>query len=345
MLKIFNLFYILLFTFVTCTAMEKEKPFHHTKNGFRNLDSEVEVKGLGDVLSWQFSKLFQSKQSSVNPSDYKFEVITNDGAELRKNSHKTSFTWIGHATLLIQLDGKNILTDPIWSQRCSPVGFAGPKRYTQPGLKLEDLPLIHIVLISHNHYDHLDLPTLIELEKRFSPTFFVGLKNADLLKTNGIQKVFELDWWEEISLLELSITFTPTQHFSARGVFDRNQTLWGSFVVLGKEHSFFFAGDTGYFSGFKEIRKKFPNLDFAILPIGAYEPRWFMKAVHMNPEDAVQAFLDLQAKYFIPMHYQTFVLSDEGLDAPLSFTKAEFQRRSLDINKLLSLKIGESKFF
>ena len=136
-----------------------------------------------------------------------------------------------------------------------------------------------------------------------------------------------------------------TQHFSARGVFDRNQTLWGSFVVLGKEHSFFFAGDTGYFSGFKEIRKKFPNLDFAILPIGAYEPRWFMKAVHMNPEDAVQAFLDLQAKYFIPMHYQTFVLSDEALDAPLSFTETEFQRRSLDINKLLSLKIGESKFF
>lgn len=328
----------------SCSSnVENVKP-HHTNNGFRNLNFEAEAKGFGDVLLWQFSRLFQDLPS-LDPADYKFEILQNNGESLRINKNKLSATWVGHATVLIQIDGKNILTDPIWSERCSPISFLGPKRYTPVGIKIDDLPNIHIVLISHNHYDHMDIPTLKELEKRFSPHFFVGLKNGKLLRSEGLQKIVELDWWDSYSIFDLEINFTPTQHFSARGILDRNKTLWGSFVVRSKNYGFYFAGDTGYFSGFLEIGKKFPNLDLAILPIGAYEPRWFMKPVHMNPVDSVKAFLDLNAKYMIPMHYQTFVLTDEALDEPLRFTKEEFAKQVKDISRLIDLKIGETRFF
>lgn len=345
-MKIYFIFIIIfnLLNLNACKAMEKEKPIHHTKNGYRNLD-EVQAKGLSDVLSWQISKLFQSDLPSLNPEDYKFEIEPNDGSGLRENQDQFSLTWVGHASLLVQLDGKNILTDPIWSERCSPVSFLGPKRYTPPGIKMEDLPPIHIVLISHNHYDHLDISTLKELEKRYNPIFFVGLGNGELLRGEGIKRVHEMDWWDSKKELDLQINFTPTQHFSARGLFDRDKTLWGSYVIQGKKKSFYFAGDTGYFSGFKEIGKKFPGMDYAILPIGAYEPRWFMKIVHMNPEDTIQAFLDLGAKQLVPMHYQTFILTDEALDAPLPFTISEMEKRNIERQRLLALKIGESRFF
>ncbi|MCX7999402.1 MAG: MBL fold metallo-hydrolase [Leptospiraceae bacterium] len=328
----------------SCFSNDETLKSHHTPYGFRNLNPKIEAKGIVDVLNWQVSRLFQDLPS-LNPLDYKFEIVANDGKLLRENQNTLSATWIGHASLLIQIDGKNILTDPIWSERCSPVSFLGPKRYTPAGIQMENLPEIHIVLISHNHYDHMDIPTLRELERRFSPYFLVGLKNGAFLKSEGLTKVIELDWWESYTLFNLEIHFTPTQHFSARGLWDRNKTLWGSFVVRSEKNSFYFAGDTGYFSHFQEIGKKFPNLDLAILPIGAYEPRWFMKPVHMNPEDSVQAFLDLKASYMIPMHYQTFVLTDEALDEPLKFTKQEFEKKVGDMSRLIDLKIGETRFF
>ncbi|MBK8396558.1 MAG: MBL fold metallo-hydrolase [Leptospiraceae bacterium] len=271
--------------------------------------------------------------------------MDNNGLSLRENKSKLSFTWIGHASVLIQLDGKNILTDPIWSERCSPISFIGPKRYTNPGLKIEDLPPIDIVIISHNHYDHLDIPTLKFLDNRDKPTFFVGLGNKELLTNEGLSNIVQLDWWDIRIEKNLKINFTPTQHFSGRGIFDRGESLWGSYVIEGKLESFYFAGDTGYFAGFKEIGKRFPNIDVAILPIGAYEPRWFMKPVHMNPEDTVLAFQDLGAKYLLPMHYHTFVLTDEALDEPLKFTKSLFESKKIQLETLLDLKIGESKFF
>lgn len=328
----------------SCFSNSENLKTHHTKDGFRNLNINIEAKGLTDVFTWQISRHFQ-ELPSLNPKDYHFEILQNDGTKLKENTKKLSATWIGHATILIQLDGKNILTDPIWSERCSPVSFAGPKRYTPVGVQMKDLPKIDLVLISHNHYDHMDIPTLKELEKRFSPYFFVGLKNKDLLKSEGLEKVIELDWWDSHSIFDLEIHFTPTQHFSARGLWDRNKTLWGSFVVHSKTHSFYFAGDTGYFSGFSEIGNQFQNLDLAILPIGAYEPRWFMKSMHMNPEDSIKAFIDLKAKYMLPMHYQTFILTDEALDEPLKLTKQEFLKQFNDLSKLLDLKIGETHFF
>jgi N-acyl-phosphatidylethanolamine-hydrolysing phospholipase D len=338
--------YIILILLLGCSNMQSlnTEKAHHTKDGFKNLDPKMEHKSLSDVLGWQFGRLFKNLPS-LDAKDYSIETFTNDGLKLNENQKNFSFTWIGHASVLIQLEGKNILTDPIWSERCSPVSFAGPKRYTNPGIKIENLPKIDLVLISHNHYDHLDLPTLKILNEKFRPKFFVGLKNKPFLEENGIQNIVELDWWDETESNELKIIFTPTQHFSARGVFDRNQTLWGSFVVQGKKNSFYFAGDTGYFSGFQEIGKKFPNLDVAILPIGAYEPRWFMKPVHMNPSEAMDAYIDLKAKYFLPMHYLTFVLTDEALDEPLKLTKLEFENKGISSKNLFDLKIGESKFF
>lgn len=314
---------------------------HHTENGFQNQDPNIKSKGLSKVLMWKLGNLFKSLPS-VEPSDYKIETTSNDGKLLRENQSELSVTWIGHATTLIQIDGKNILTDPIWSERCSPVSFTGPKRYTQPGISLDKLPPIHIIVISHNHYDHLDLPTLLELEKRFSPTFFVGLKNGKLLREEGIKNVIEMDWWDVQIEKDLKIVFTPTQHFSGRGLFDREETLWGSYIIKGKKETVYFAGDTGYFSGFKEIGNKFSDIDLAILPIGAYEPRWFMQPIHMNPEDSFLAFQDLKAKYLLPMHYLTFVLTDEALDEPLKKIQSFFEANP---DKLLNIKIGESKFF
>jgi L-ascorbate metabolism protein UlaG (beta-lactamase superfamily) len=317
---------------------------HHTEKGFQNLDPRVGAKGFGPVILWKLGNLFKS-MPSTEAKDYKIETIPNDGAKVRGNKNRMSFTWIGHASVLIQLDGKNILTDPIWSERCSPISFIGPKRYTNPGIKLDELPPIDIIVISHNHYDHMDLPTLKELDKRFKPTIYAGLGNKDFLKNEGLTNVVELDWWDIRFDKDLKITFTPTQHFSGRGLFDRAETLWGSYIIEGKSETVYFAGDTGYFPGFKEIGKRFPKIDAAILPIGAYEPRWFMKPIHMNPEDTLQAFSDLGAKYLLPMHYLTFVLTDEALDEPLKFTKSLFESQKINLNSLLDLKIGESKFY
>ncbi|MEM7183936.1 MAG: MBL fold metallo-hydrolase [Spirochaetota bacterium] len=319
---------------------------HHVKDGFQN-PGKVQDHGFGDFLVWQWQRFWQDT-SHLEPEKYaNFPIFQKPEIErIRNNKGKFSATWIGHATTLIQIEGKNILTDPIWSQRCSPVSFAGPKRYTQPGIaRIEQLPKIHFVLLSHNHYDHLDLPTLKALDKKFHPLFLVGLKNKQFLSSQGLENIIELDWWDDINRDGLRIVFTPTQHFSARTPFDRNETLWGSYIVQGEKNSFYFAGDTGYFSGFSEIAKKFPNIDLAIVPIGAYEPRWFMKPVHMNPSDAIQAFVDLQAKFMLPIHYSTFVLTDEPLNEPLKKTILGFQKRELQRTALLDLKIGESHFW
>lgn len=318
---------------------------HHTRDGFRNPDL-TEDHGLMDFLQWRWQRLWQDT-SYLEPEKNSSLVGSkkNKPAFLKTNTSLFSATWIGHATTLIQIEGKNILTDPIWSERCSPVPFVGPKRYTQPGLLLKELPKIDFVLISHNHYDHMDLPTLKKLDKMFHPLFIVGLKNKQFLVRQGLENVIELDWWDDITRDSLRIIFTPTQHFSARTPFDRNKTLWGSFVVQGTHDSFYFAGDTGYFKGFSQIGEKFPGLKLAILPIGAYEPRWFMKPVHMNPADAIQAFKDLKAEYLLPIHYNTFILTDEPLDEPLAKTRKLFVKEPFKRNLLLDLQLGESKYW
>lgn len=342
-LKILNLI-LILFLFNSCMTNQPHAKSHHTGDGFKNTNPKFVELGLGSLLKWMNSRW--KVEHSIDPNDYPaFPVLNNDGGLLRENNSKLSVTWVGHATTLIQMDGVSILTDPIWSDRCSPVSFAGPKRFTPPGIQLENLPNIDVVIISHNHYDHMDLPTLLDLEKKFHPTFIVGLGNRESLLKEGLGFVIELDWWENTKIKEVSIYFTPAQHFTGRGIFDRFETLWGSYVIEGRREKVYFAGDTGYSPHFKEIAEKFGKLDIAILPIGAFEPRWFMAGVHVDPEQAVQAFEDLQAKNFIPMHYMTFVLSDEKLDSPIPLTIQAFQAKRMELSRLIALKIGESRFF
>ena len=221
-------------------------------------------------------------------------------------------TFINHATLLIQISGVNILTDPIWSDRCSPVSFAGPKRHRPPGIRFEDLPDIDIVLVSHNHYDHLDVPTLRRLQQRFHPRILTPLGNSALMARYGIEAE-DMEWWEKKG----DITLVPSQHFCARAISDRNATLWGGFVMSGAAGNVYFAGDTGWGNHFAKIAQRFPSIRLACLPIGAYLPRWFMRPVHIDPAEAVEAHKILRASTSVAMHYGTFNLGDDGEMQPV----------------------------
>src|SRR5258706_5912635 len=225
-------------------------------------------------------------------------------------------TFIGHATLLIQTPEGNILTDPMYSQRAGPFNLMGPRRVRQPAVRFDDLPPISIVLLSHNNYDYCDLRTLRMLAERFDPLVVTPLGNATLVRSSGIRRVEELNWWESAKTTALRIALTPAQHFSARGPFDRNRALCGGFSLMAGASRIFFAGDTAYAPFFRDIRHRLGPIDLALLPIGAYEPRWFMQPIHMNPAEAVQAHLDLQASGSIGMHFGTFQMTTEGSDEP-----------------------------
>lgn len=230
--------------------------------------------------------------------------------------NQVAITYIGHATFLIQAAGTAVLTDPVYADRASPFQFAGPRRARAPGIRFNDLPPISIVTLSHNHYDHCDLRALVQLQRRFKPTFLTPLGNGRLLHSVGLDDVEELDWWQATRRSGFPITLTPAQHFAARWLFDRNRALWGGFLMELAGKRIFFAGDSGYGPHFSEIGRRFGPIDLALLPIGAYEPRWFMKDIHMNPEEAVQAHLDLAAHASIAMHFGVFQLTPEAIDEP-----------------------------
>jgi L-ascorbate metabolism protein UlaG (beta-lactamase superfamily) len=225
-------------------------------------------------------------------------------------------TFIGHSTFLLQVGGIAVLTDPVWSERCSPVWFAGPRRVRRPGQDLEALPGVDLVLVSHNHYDHMDLPTLRRIQALWAPSVATGLGNARHLAKAGIRAAVELDWWQSVEFAGARVTYVPAQHFSSRGLFDRNRCLWGGFIIEAGGAVVYFAADSGYSPQFAEIARRFPRIDLALLPIGAYEPRWFMRQHHMNPEEAVRAHQDLRPRRSLAMHFATFQLTDEAIDAP-----------------------------
>ncbi|HYH38849.1 MAG TPA: MBL fold metallo-hydrolase [Azospirillum sp.] len=226
-----------------------------------------------------------------------------------------ALTFIGHVTFLIRVGGCTLLTDPVWSPHAGPLGRLGPKRARPPALALAELPPLDAVLVSHGHYDHMDLPTL----KRLSGTPVVaGLGNKPFLERRGVRPVHELDWWQSVELGGARITFVPAQHWSSRTLFDRNTTLWGGFVVESGGACVYFCGDAGYSPHFREIAARFPRIDVALLPIGAYEPRWFMTPQHMNPDEAVRAHRDLGARASVAMHFGTFRLTPEGIAEPVA---------------------------
>ena len=311
---------------------------------FTNLNGELSHGSLGVRIPFfvrRFGTYFRSGKGAP-------ERVDNDGAYLRENARHSepTVTWIGHATLLIQMAHVTFLTDPTWSNRPSPVPIVGPSRFVEPGLAIDDLPPIDFVLISHNHYDHLDLPTLTTLAKRNpDTTFFVPLGNGNLLRKKGIENVKELDWGQTETFEDATIHCLPSQHWSKRSLTDDHKALWSSWAVTGPERRFYFSGDTGYFSGFEDIGRLLGPFDLAAVPIGAYEPQAMMRESHMNPEEAVKAAQDLQAKTAIAVHFGTFDLSDEPLDEPPKRFKAAAIETELGNTNAWVMQIGETRHF
>lgn len=268
------------------------------------------------------------------------DVVTQSPPAL--DGAAAAVTFIGHATFLIQTAAGNLLTDPMYSERAGPFGVLGPRRVRQPAIEFDDLPPISTVLLSHNHYDHCDLPTLRKLAQRFDPVVVTTMGNGRLVRSAGIRRVEELDWWDHATSGALPIALTPAQHFSARTPFDRNRSLWGGFVLTAADRRIYFAGDTAYAGFFRDIAQRLGPVDLALLPIGAYEPRWFMQSVHMNPAEAVQAHLDLGAPESIGMHFGTFQLTAEGIDEPIRDLTAACLERNVPSSSFRVLDFGES---
>lgn len=282
------------------------KSDHFDGKRFLNLKATRHA-GARELLRWLLHREHGpwSRWREITPSVPPERV---GGGELR-------VTWVNHSTFLVQTGNVNVLTDPIWSQRCSPVQWAGPRRHHAPGIRFEDLPPIDAVLISHNHYDHMDVPTLARLERGQT---LVGLGNAAFL-----EGATDLDWWESAPLADgVRVHCVPAQHFSSRGLTDRDANLWCGFVIETPHGAIYFAGDTGWGPHFERIRERFGPMRLALLPIGAYRPEWFMCGVHISPADAVRAAAVLEAETSIPMHYFTFDLADDGQDEPVEVLRA-----------------------
>ena len=316
---------------------------HFDGREFRNLYGVPAGRGLLDVLKWKWL----GGGIVPWPENVRADAVT-PSLPSAIGEREAAVTFVGHSTFLVQLaGGLNLLTDPIWSERASPVAFAGPRRARPPAVSFAELPPINLVLVSHGHYDHLDLPTLRRLDERFQPLFLTGLGNRAFLQGKGLRRVEELDWWQSYHFGAvgggLDITFTPAQHWSARSVSKRNRTLWGGFwLAQSGAPSVYFAGDSGYGAHFDLIRARLGTSDLALIPIGAYEPRWFMRDQHMNPDDAVQAHLALGARRSVAMHFGTFRLTDEGIDQPAEALAASLQARGIDPAAFQVPRFGET---
>ena len=309
---------------------------HHLKRGFRNPDQTYSYTMSGRAMGLLLRTFEGGPPRGTPPA-----VLPNDGAELRANGHEPTLSWIGHATFLIQLGGVNILTDPIWSDRASPVAFAGPRRLVPPGMRFEDLPPIHAVVISHDHYDHLDAPTIVRLAREHQPTFFVPLGLKPWLIDHGARDVVELDWWDTGEFRGLTFTCTPAQHSSGRGLTDQNLTLWSSWVIASPGQRLFFAGDTGYWPGGKEIGERLGPFDIAAIPIGGYSAYARRHPNHVNPEEALQLFEDVRGRLMVPMHWGTFELNREPFREPPRRLEREARRLGLEAHIAL-LSPGQS---
>lgn len=280
-------------------------------DGVRFHDAKSERAGPAALVRWQTSR-------DPGPWPEWIDALPGPPPPTRvEEPGRMRVTFVNHATTLVQMDGVNVLTDPIWSERASPFSFVGPKRVRPPGIRFDDLPPIDVVVLSHNHYDHMNVETLARLRDAHAPVFITGLGNDLFLAEQGIVAK-AVDWGNVVEVKGLRVHSVPNQHFSNRGLGDNDGTLWSAFVFEGKTAGrAYFAGDTGYGAHFKQIGVQHPGLRVAILPIGAYRPEWFMGAVHTTPAQAVQAQLDLAAPVAIGMHWGTFQLADEGYQDPL----------------------------
>jgi N-acyl-phosphatidylethanolamine-hydrolysing phospholipase D len=329
---------------------------HRTPRGFTNNYVGSVTKSLRDVLRWQAER-FRSRLPPPptlpipqEPPDLGFLLANALAAE----QMIPAATWIGHASTLIQAGGLNVLTDPVFSQRVSPVSFAGPKRAQPPGISIEQLPHIDVVVVSHNHYDHLDRPSIKRLSEQQggSPLFLVPLGLKAWLHKLGVNNAVELDWWEHHIHGGTEFHFTPAQHWSGRSLSDRNKTLWGAWSALGPDFHWFFSGDTGYSRDFLDTREYFAarqtaeqggGFDVALIAVGACLPRWFMKEQHVDLDEAVQIHLDLGAKRSLGIHWGTFALADDPLDQPLHLLAAAREAKGVSAETFFLLPVGATR--
>lgn len=254
-----------------------------------------------------------------------------------------SLTFVGHSTFVIQTPKGTVITDPVFAERASPVSFAGPRRVREAAVRLDRLPHIDLVLLSHNHYDHCDLASLRHIARRFSPALVTPLGNGKLARQTGFTRIDECDWWGTSSHAPLPVTVTPARHFSARTPFDRNEALWGGFVLQVGPRRLYVAGDSGHGPHFGEIRQRLGAMDCALLPIGAYEPRWFMSPIHMNPDEAAQAHLAVDSRLSIGKHYGTFQLTSEAIDEPLRALAHARRIHGIPDDRFTTLDFGETR--
>lgn len=308
-------------------------------NGFINNYPHPEK---GSLLAWQWERLTNGVPKPP-PEGWNLPALKTDPQQLAAEGNNPSVTWVGHATMLVRLAGKNILFDPIFSDRASPVSFAGPKRIVPLPIDIPDLPRIDVVMISHNHYDHLDATSVKRLAAmpQGSPRFLVPLGLKAWFNDLGITRVDEYDWWQETRQEGLVITFVPVQHWSRRSLTDTNQTLWGGWVVEGEGLRLIHTGDTGYSADFRMIGERLGPFDMAFIPIGAYAPRWFMKIMHLDVPEAVQVRADLKAERALGMHWGTFALTDEPADEPPRLLDQSRQQLGLTQAQFDVMKIGE----
>jgi L-ascorbate metabolism protein UlaG (beta-lactamase superfamily) len=307
-------------------------------DGKRFYDPERRMdKTFFDIIKLLFTKNPRAWPKRVENRQFDIPPKRIFGNELRVSN-------VGHVTFLIQTEGLNILTDPVWSKRASPVSFAGPKRVIDPGIKFEDLPPIDLVLVSHNHYDHMDLGTIEKLWKKHKSRIIVPLGNDKIIQSCNKEIAVEAyDWGQSVSIKEnVRVHLDPMQHWSARGIFDRNKALWAAFTIVTPGGNIYFIGDSGYGQGryFKAAKEKYGSFRLALLPMGAYEPRWFMEYAHMNPEEMVKAHIDLGKPYTVPSHYHVFRLTDEGYGEVLDELEKAKEKQNIS-DKIKLLDVGQ----
>jgi L-ascorbate metabolism protein UlaG (beta-lactamase superfamily) len=297
----------------------------------------VRPQGLREVLKWMLNRK-RGEWKELKTEAYGKRPLDHEKENIR-------ITFVNHSTFLIQVDGLNILTDPVWAKRTSPFSWAGPRRMRLPGIRFEDLPRIHAVLISHNHYDHLDLQTMRMVFGAHHPKIVTPLGVKAFLDGESIAGVTDLDWWQEIQLSDsVKVQAVPAQHFSGRGMLDRDATLWCGYVLKTSKGNIYFAGDTGYNDKtFREIGEKTGNMKVALLPIGAYKPSWFMSPVHTSPEEAVKIHFDVRSQNSIGTHFGTFPMADEGAEEPVADLRKALTKYNVNEEMFVALKEGEMK--
>lgn len=342
--KFFRAFFGLFAIFVYPEKVKpvvNNRPLHHTDEGFRNLDPSFKRAEPMEVFNWLISRGTRrsfTKEAAIIPS-------TSLNKNLIEQKDTDSVTWVGHSTAFIRCEGSTFLTDPIWSKTAGPFNVFGINRYSPATILMEEIPEASVVLISHNHYDHLDVDSVLYFAKNKKTKFFVPLGVKSWFTNLGIFNVTELDWWQEEFYNGFKIVCTPAQHFSGRTPFDNNNTLWASWTVLGKNKKFYFGGDSAYCSAFKEIGEKFGPFDLSLIPIGAYIPKNIMGPVHMNPKQALQAYLDVNSKIMLPIHWGTYRMADDPIDLPPKDFAEAALKQNVNWNLIEPFKIGETKVF